>query len=60
MTKHGHTKTLYSFCTQANCPDGAFPDGSMIDAGGVLYGTTVDGGAGGTAAAAHRNGEASR
>jgi uncharacterized repeat protein (TIGR03803 family) len=36
---------LYSFCAQANCADGAAPDGGLIaDPAGNLYGTTTDGG----------------
>ncbi len=38
-------QTLYSFCSQTNCTDGAQPAGAMImDASGNLYGTTVSGG----------------
>jgi uncharacterized repeat protein (TIGR03803 family) len=38
--------TLYSFCSQASCTDGAFPVGSLIaDANGNLLGTTGGGGA---------------
>jgi uncharacterized repeat protein (TIGR03803 family) len=60
MTKYGHTKTLYSFCSQAGCPDGAYPQGDLIDVGGVFYGTTVDGGSGAGAPAGQRNGSAPR
>ncbi|MBV8888482.1 MAG: VCBS repeat-containing protein [Alphaproteobacteria bacterium] len=36
---------LYSFCSQANCSDGALPSaGLVIDASGYLYGTTYGGG----------------
>jgi len=37
--------TLYSFCSQTNCADGAEPAGPLImDAAGNLYGTTMSGG----------------
>jgi uncharacterized repeat protein (TIGR03803 family) len=36
---------LYSFCSQANCSDGAYPQAGLIaDSAGNLYGTTVSGG----------------
>jgi uncharacterized repeat protein (TIGR03803 family) len=45
----GHTKwketVLYNFCSQPNCTDGAAPEsGLTINANGVLFGTTVNGG----------------
>src|SRR5437870_768475 len=37
--------TLYSFCSQTNCTDGAQPEGPLImDTSGNLYGTTMSGG----------------
>jgi uncharacterized repeat protein (TIGR03803 family) len=40
-------KVLYSFCAQAQCVDGSFPNAKMIrDSAGNLYGTTVLGGGG--------------
>jgi uncharacterized repeat protein (TIGR03803 family) len=42
----GKEKVLYSFCVQQNCTDGSDPQADLIDAnGGILYGTTVSGGA---------------
>ena len=40
----GAETVLYSFCSQANCADGANPLASLIDVNGTLYGTTLDGG----------------
>jgi uncharacterized repeat protein (TIGR03803 family) len=41
----GWTETvLYSFCSQSNCADGAFPSGLVMDGEGNLYGTTGYGG----------------
>jgi uncharacterized repeat protein (TIGR03803 family) len=43
----GAIKTLYAFCTQANCADGATPLGGLtIDASGDIFGATYTGGAG--------------
>jgi uncharacterized repeat protein (TIGR03803 family) len=36
--------TLYSFCTQATCLDGAYPLGLIRAANGNFYGTTLQGG----------------
>lgn len=41
----GAEKVLYPFCSQQNCADGAFPYATLIDLKGVLYSTTVYGGA---------------
>jgi uncharacterized repeat protein (TIGR03803 family) len=41
----GALTILYNFCSQANCADGAFPDGSLVQsADGNFYGTTSAGG----------------
>jgi uncharacterized repeat protein (TIGR03803 family) len=45
--KTGKERVVYSFCGQQNCADGAYPLASLIDANGVLYGTTQKGGASG-------------
>lgn len=42
----GTETVLYTFCSQADCADGAEPAGSLIAANGILYGTTQAGGAG--------------
>jgi uncharacterized repeat protein (TIGR03803 family) len=43
MTAGGTLTTLYSFCTQAFCADGAFPVGGVIQAtDGNFYGTTSE------------------
>lgn len=40
--------SLYSFCSQTNCPDGRVPSGWLVQGNdGSLYGTTVAGGASG-------------
>lgn len=41
----GTLTTLYSFCAQSNCPDGAYPYGALVQANGDFYGTTNTGGA---------------
>jgi len=45
LTAKGKLTTLYSFCSQSNCADGAEPDAPLIQAtDGSLYGTTQYGG----------------
>ncbi len=48
LVPHGHTwkhRTLYSFCSQANCADGDAPAaGLILDTSGDLCGTTQRGG----------------
>jgi len=48
ITPGGSLTTLYNFCSQSNCTDGAFPYTALIQASdGSFYGTTVVGGASG-------------
>jgi uncharacterized repeat protein (TIGR03803 family) len=48
LTSSGVLTTLYSFCPQPNCADGAFPQGALVQAtDGNFYGTTVAGGTSG-------------
>ena len=45
ITPQGTLTTLYNFCSQSNCVDGANPDATLVQANnGDLYGTTFDGG----------------
>jgi uncharacterized repeat protein (TIGR03803 family) len=45
LTASGDLTTLYSFCSQENCTDGAFPSGALVQAGnGNFYGVTYEGG----------------
>jgi uncharacterized repeat protein (TIGR03803 family) len=45
-TAAGELTTLYRFCSQTNCTDGATPFASLVQAtDGNFYGTTFDGGA---------------
>ena len=45
ITPSGTLTTLYSFCSQSDCADGAIPTGALIQAtDGNLYGTTYEGG----------------
>ena len=43
--KSGSEMVIYSFCSQENCADGAYPEAGLIDVKGILYGTTYRGGA---------------
>ncbi len=46
LTPSGTLTTLYSFCSQANCPDGYAPGAGVIQGSdGNFYGTTESGGA---------------
>jgi uncharacterized repeat protein (TIGR03803 family) len=46
ISTSGTFSTIYSFCAQANCVDGAVPFGALVQgADGNLYGTTAGGGA---------------
>jgi uncharacterized repeat protein (TIGR03803 family) len=45
ITPNGNLTTLYTFCSQLNCTDGAFPWGGLFQGSdGDLYGTTTGGG----------------
>ena len=45
MTLAGTPTTLYNFCSQPNCTDGAYPQGGLtLSSDGNLYGTTNSGG----------------
>src|ERR1039457_6636527 len=45
ITPGGTLTTLYSFCSQTNCADGAYPYAGLVQlANGDLYGTTYSGG----------------
>jgi uncharacterized repeat protein (TIGR03803 family) len=46
LSPEGKFTTLYAFCSEANCTDGASPDGGIVtDDAGNLYGTATYGGA---------------
>ncbi len=47
VTPAGQLTTLYSFCSQTGCTDGANPRAGLVQAGGNFYGTTSLGGANG-------------
>lgn len=40
----GIETVVYSFCGHQNCTDGMYPESSLIDVNGTLYGTTYEGG----------------
>ncbi|MGC9950992.1 MAG: choice-of-anchor tandem repeat GloVer-containing protein [Bryobacteraceae bacterium] len=45
-TPGGSLQTLYSFCAQSGCPDGAYPQAALVQGkNGDLYGATEYGGA---------------
>ncbi len=45
ITPTGTLTTLYSFCHQFNCPDGALPEAALVQGtDGNFYGTTYEGG----------------
>jgi len=45
ITSKGLLTTLYSFCSQSECTDGAYPQAGLVQAtDGDLYGTTAGGG----------------
>jgi uncharacterized repeat protein (TIGR03803 family) len=46
ITPSGTLTTLHSFCSQSGCTDGEFPQTGLVQAtNGILYGTTIVGGA---------------
>ncbi len=47
ITTAGTLTSVYSFCEASNCPDGEYPYGALVQAGGThgkFYGTTSGGG----------------
>jgi uncharacterized repeat protein (TIGR03803 family) len=45
MSTSGSLTTLYSFCSQNNCTDGAIPNATLVEGtDGNFYGTTANGG----------------
>ncbi len=47
ITPEGILTTLYNFCSQTNCADGAQPFATLVYFAGDFYGTTTSGGANG-------------
>jgi len=47
ITSTGTFATLYNFCSQPGCADGAAPLAALLDVNGNFYGTTSEGGANG-------------
>jgi len=48
ITPAGKLTTVYSFCSQAKCTDGYWPEGGLLqDTDGTFYGTTYSGGTNG-------------
>ena len=48
ITPAGELTTLYNFCSEANCADGAYPHAGLVQgADGDFYGTTEEGGSSG-------------
>jgi uncharacterized repeat protein (TIGR03803 family) len=47
MTPQGNLTTLYNFCSQAHCTDGANPAGLVLAKNGSFYGVATAGGANG-------------
>ncbi len=45
ITATGELTTLYSFCPETDCPDGAVPAGLLQSTNGIIYGSTFLGGA---------------
>jgi uncharacterized repeat protein (TIGR03803 family) len=44
LTPAGVVTTLYTFCSQSGCPDGATPSALLLATNGNFYGTTLVGG----------------
>src|SRR5579863_2391038 len=45
LSPAGMLTTVYNFCSQTNCTDGAGPSGLVLGTDGNFYGTTTNGGA---------------
>ena len=55
MTPAGDITSVYKFCSQPNCADGAFPQTApILGSDGNLYGVTYAGGSGGSAGVFYR------